>query len=50
MIQYSFIYWAAVMAFMLFGSLTHQTDGLFILQTEELEFLTVLTAEHLRPC
>ena len=50
MIHSSFLYGAAVVPFMFFRSLTHQADGLLVLLTEEFEFLTVQTAEHIRPC
>lgn len=52
MFLYSFLYGDAVMLFMLPWITTHQTDELFILfilQTEELEFLTMQTAKNLRP-
>lgn len=44
----SFVYGAAVVVFMFSGGLTHNTDGLFIVQTEELEFLVVQIAALLR--
>ena len=48
-IQCSFIYGKELVSWVFPGSLTHQTYGLFILQTEQLESLTVQTAEHFRP-